>query len=67
VSTVRIVAGLTIGENVSVKLCYYHNLGRMECGPWSKMGLKDSYNGLANQTLYKCFGPMTAVYLDKYA
>jgi hypothetical protein len=32
-------------------MCYRHNLGRLESGPWSKMGLKDSYNGLANRTL----------------
>jgi hypothetical protein len=31
------------------------------------MGLKDSYNGLADQTLCRCFGPMLAVYLDRYA
>jgi hypothetical protein len=38
-------------------MCYHHNLGRPESGPWSKMGLKDSYNGLANRTLCRCFGP----------
>jgi hypothetical protein len=30
------------------------------------MGLKDRYNGLANQILCRCFGPRLAVYLDKY-
>jgi hypothetical protein len=30
------------------------------------MGLKDGYDGLANRTLYRCFGPRLAVYLDRY-
>jgi hypothetical protein len=47
-------------------MCYHHNLGRLESGPWSKRGVKDSYNGLANWALHRCFGPMTAVYLDRY-
>jgi hypothetical protein len=28
--------------------------------------VKDSYNGLANRALHRCFGPMMAVYLDRY-
>jgi hypothetical protein len=47
-------------------MCYRHNLDRLESGPWSKMDLKDSYNGLANRTLCRCFGPRVAVYLDRY-
>jgi hypothetical protein len=47
-------------------MCYRHNLDRLESGPWSKMDLKDSYNGLANRTLGRCFGPRVAVYLDRY-
>jgi hypothetical protein len=46
---------------------YRHNLVGPESGPWSRMGLKDSYNGLANRTLCRCFGPRLAVYLDRYA
>jgi hypothetical protein len=30
------------------------------------MDLKDSYNGLANRTLCRYFGPRVAVYLDRY-
>jgi hypothetical protein len=33
---------------------------------WSKMGLKGSHNGLANQTLCRCLGPRLAVYLDRH-
>jgi hypothetical protein len=29
------------------------------------MGLKDSYNGLADRTLCRCFGQRLAVYLDR--
>jgi hypothetical protein len=29
------------------------------------MELKDNYNGLANRTLCRCFGPREAVYLDR--
>jgi hypothetical protein len=47
-------------------ICYRHNLDRPESGPRSKMGLEDSYNGLANQTLCRCFEPMMAVYQDRY-
>jgi hypothetical protein len=49
-----------------VRVCYRHNLGRPKSGPWSKMGSKDIYNGLANRTLCRCFGPRMAVYLDRY-
>jgi hypothetical protein len=47
-------------------MCYHHNLGRLESRPWSKRGLKDSYNGLANRALYRYFGPMTAMYPNRY-
>jgi hypothetical protein len=47
-------------------MCYRHNLDRLESGPWSKMDLKDSYNGLANRTLCRYFGPRVAVYLDRF-
>jgi hypothetical protein len=30
------------------------------------MDLKDRYNGLANRTLCRCFGPKVTVYLDRY-
>jgi hypothetical protein len=30
------------------------------------MGLKDSYNRLADRTLCRYFGPRLAVYLDRY-
>jgi hypothetical protein len=42
------------------------HLDRLESGPWNKMDLKDSYNGLVNWTLCRCFGPRVAMYLDRY-
>jgi hypothetical protein len=30
------------------------------------MGFEVNYNGLANRTLCRCFGPREAVYLDGY-
>jgi hypothetical protein len=53
-------------EESTLRNCCRHNLGRLESGPWSKRDVKDSYNGLANRALHRCFGPMMAVYLDRY-
>jgi hypothetical protein len=53
-------------SNYALSFCYRHNLGRPESGPRSKIDLKDSYNGLANRTLCRCFGPRMAMYLDRY-
>jgi hypothetical protein len=45
-------------------MCYRHNLDRPESGPWSKMGLKNSYNGLADPM--QVFWAQMSVYLDRY-
>jgi hypothetical protein len=35
-------------------------------GPKSRVGSKDSHNGLANRTLGRCLRPRLAVYLDRH-
>jgi hypothetical protein len=32
--------------------------GRAGSGPWSKMGLRDGYDKLADRALYGCVGPV---------
>jgi hypothetical protein len=40
--------------------------GQAGSGPRSKMDLEDDYNGLADRTLHRSFGPREAVYRDRY-